>query len=560
MEPADLLPLYLQPEWGEQAEPGGATPFVEILEQPKQRGMRFRYKCEGRSAGSIPGEHSTDSARTHPTIRVNHYRGPGRVRVSLVTKDPPHGPHPHELVGRHCQHGYYEAELSPERCVHSFQNLGIQCVKKRELEAAVAERIRTNNNPFNVPMEERGAEYDLSAVRLCFQVWVNGPGGLCPLPPVLSQPIYDNRAPSTAELRICRVNRNSGSCQGGDEIFLLCDKVQKEDIEVRFWAEGWEAKGSFAAADVHRQVAIVFRTPPFRERSLRHPVTVRMELQRPSDRQRSPPLDFRYLPHQGDLQCIEEKRKRTRDTFRAFVQRAPLPGLEPNPEPRPPRRIAVPSRPPPAPQQPPSMVGAPPAPLFPLGVPPASSPTPEPLAEALLQLQFDDGVGGSGPPPSTTTTTTTTTQCALGGGIPDPGGSPLDLGALLGDPPFDTIDAAELQRLLGPPETPPGGIGAGGGFGELLSLPTNFGDPPSSTAATFGPSPPMLLSYPEAITRLVQCQTPGGSGGGGPPVGPPQDLGGPLHPPGAPPQPTEDSLPSLGDLDFSAFLSQFPSS
>jgi len=44
-----------------------------------------------------------------------------------------------------------------------------------------------------VPMEERGAEYDLSAVRLCFQVWVNGPGGLCPLPPVLSQPIYDNR-------------------------------------------------------------------------------------------------------------------------------------------------------------------------------------------------------------------------------------------------------------------------------------------------------------------------------------------------------------------------------
>uniref|UniRef100_A0A8C2SM83 RELA proto-onco, NF-kB subunit n=1 Tax=Coturnix japonica TaxID=93934 RepID=A0A8C2SM83_COTJA len=48
----------------------GPAPYVEILEQPKQRGMRFRYKCEGRSAGSIPGEHSTDSARTHPTIRA----------------------------------------------------------------------------------------------------------------------------------------------------------------------------------------------------------------------------------------------------------------------------------------------------------------------------------------------------------------------------------------------------------------------------------------------------------------------------------------------------------
>lgn len=37
-------------------------------------------------------------------------------------------------------------------------------------------------------------------------------------------------APNTAELKICRVNRNSGSCKGGDEIFLLCDKVQKGTI------------------------------------------------------------------------------------------------------------------------------------------------------------------------------------------------------------------------------------------------------------------------------------------------------------------------------------------
>ncbi|GAB0201958.1 transcription factor p65 [Grus japonensis] len=378
--PPDLLPFLLQQDWGVQAETGGATPFVEILEQPKPRGMRFRYKCEGRSAGSIPGEHSTDTTKTHPTIRVNNYRGPGRVRVSLVTKEPPHRPHPHELVGKDCRDGYYEAELPPERNVHSFQNLGIQCVKKRELEAAVAERIRTNNNPFNVPAEQRGGEYDLSAVRLCFQVWVRGPGGLHPLPPVLSQPVYDNRAPNTAELRICRVNRNSGSCRGGDEIFLLCDKVQKEDIEVRFSAEGWEAKGAFAQADVHRQVAIVFRTPPYREPALRQPVTVHMQLQRPSDRERSEPMDFRYLPHHGDLQCIEEKRKRTRETFRSFVQRSPLPGSAP-PEPRPPRRIAVPSRPPPAPQIPPSMA-LPTAPSFSFGGPGALLGPPPPRTGA----------------------------------------------------------------------------------------------------------------------------------------------------------------------------------
>lgn len=58
--------------WRVPAEPAQASgPYVEIIEQPKQRGMRFRYKCEGRSAGSIPGERSTDTTKTHPTIKVS---------------------------------------------------------------------------------------------------------------------------------------------------------------------------------------------------------------------------------------------------------------------------------------------------------------------------------------------------------------------------------------------------------------------------------------------------------------------------------------------------------
>lgn len=60
---------------GSPAEPAPASgPYVEIIEQPKQRGMRFRYKCEGRSAGSIPGERSTDTTKTHPTIKVSTTR------------------------------------------------------------------------------------------------------------------------------------------------------------------------------------------------------------------------------------------------------------------------------------------------------------------------------------------------------------------------------------------------------------------------------------------------------------------------------------------------------
>lgn len=118
-------------------------------------------------------------------------------------------------------------------------------------------------------------------------------------------------APNTAELRICRVNKNSGCVKGGDEIFLLCDKVQKDDIEVRFFsADGWEAKGSFSQADVHRQVAIVFKTPPFYNTSIVESVTVSMQLRRPSDQEVSEPLDFRYLPDDKDPYGYNEKKRR----------------------------------------------------------------------------------------------------------------------------------------------------------------------------------------------------------------------------------------------------------
>ena len=47
--------------------------YVEIVEQPASKGLRFRYECEGRSAGSIPGTHSTCDNKTFPTIKVRCY-------------------------------------------------------------------------------------------------------------------------------------------------------------------------------------------------------------------------------------------------------------------------------------------------------------------------------------------------------------------------------------------------------------------------------------------------------------------------------------------------------
>lgn len=86
-----------------------------------------------------------------------------------------------------------------------------------------------------------------------------------------------------------------GSCisLAGDE---KCLYPFAEDIEVRFFQDSWEGKGTFSQADVHRQVAIVFRTPPYRDTNLSEPIRVKMQLRRPSDREVSEPVDFQYLP------------------------------------------------------------------------------------------------------------------------------------------------------------------------------------------------------------------------------------------------------------------------
>ena len=44
--------------------------YVDIAEQPASKGLRFRYECEGRSAGCIPGVNTTNETKTYPTIKV----------------------------------------------------------------------------------------------------------------------------------------------------------------------------------------------------------------------------------------------------------------------------------------------------------------------------------------------------------------------------------------------------------------------------------------------------------------------------------------------------------
>ncbi|XP_045929102.1 transcription factor RelB isoform X2 [Micropterus dolomieu] len=291
-------------------------PKLVVVEEPKERGMRFRYECEGRSAGSILGASSTETNKTQPAIEI---QGPidhlkkVTVTASLVTKDLPHRPHPHCLVGKDCPNGSGICVVSfnpHSNRRHSFANLGIQCVRRKELDVSLQKRRNQNIDPFQTGHSKGIEDMDMNAVRLCFQCdleWEDGRKDS--LNPVVSSPIYDKKATTTSQLKISCLNQYRGSCAGKTEIYMLCDKVQKDDIEIIFRRGSWKASGEFAQTDVHRQIAIVFKTPPYQDQDITEEVEVSVALRRLSDQMESEPVSFTYLPHNPDPYEVNRKRK-----------------------------------------------------------------------------------------------------------------------------------------------------------------------------------------------------------------------------------------------------------
>uniref|UniRef100_A0A0A1WQQ3 Embryonic polarity protein dorsal n=1 Tax=Zeugodacus cucurbitae TaxID=28588 RepID=A0A0A1WQQ3_ZEUCU len=291
--------------------------YVKIVEQPASKALRFRYECEGRSAGSIPGVNSTPEMKTFPTIEIVGYKGRAVVVVSCVTKDAPYRPHPHNLVGKEgCKKGVCTLEINSDTMRAVFSNLGIQCVKKKDIESALKAREDIRVDPFKTGFSHRfqPTSIDLNSVRLCFQVFLKGDMGrfTVPLPPVVSEPIYDKKAMS--DLVICRVCSCSATVLGNTKIILLCEKVAKEDIAVRFFEEKdgvtiWQGFGEFEHNDVHKQTAITFRTPKYHKTSITEPVEVLVQLQRPSDGAVSDPVKFEYVPAESGRYSLENLRR-----------------------------------------------------------------------------------------------------------------------------------------------------------------------------------------------------------------------------------------------------------
>ncbi|XP_041645542.1 nuclear factor NF-kappa-B p100 subunit isoform X2 [Cheilinus undulatus] len=307
-------------------------PYIQIIEEPKQRGFRFRYECEGPSHGGLPGASSEKNRRTYPTVKINNYVGHARVEVQLVTHTDPPRVHAHSLVGRHCtENGTCTLDIGPNDLTASFSNLGILHVTKKGVVDVLSRRLRderrrqkgahchitdSEENSILKEAKELGKVMDLNIVRLKFTAYLQDSNGgfTRALKPVVSNPIYDSKSPNASNLKISRMDKTCGSVLGGDEIFLLCDKVQKDDIEIRFYEDEedgcWEAFGDFSPTDVHKQYAIVFKTPPYHKAEIERPVTVFLQLKRKKAGDSSDPKPFTYIPQVQDKEEVLRKKQK----------------------------------------------------------------------------------------------------------------------------------------------------------------------------------------------------------------------------------------------------------
>ncbi|KAI6653779.1 hypothetical protein LOD99_3283 [Oopsacas minuta] len=341
-------------------------PVLEINEQPKSA-FRFRYSCEGSSHGALLGAKSEKGRKSYPSVSVENYFGHVVVVASLV---PPKSdePHPFSLTGKGVQNGLFVSVIrdgTTQGVEVRLKDLSILHVKKQEVMTALQHKYavewfikahgihayiqssdaHSKRNPTpgdddhdesqksygavlfkRLRPEDRKALKDratkacdqqqpLTTVRLCFRGYLCDQQGqpMHEIGPTFSCPITDTK--NCPSLKICKIDKCVGSVKGHDSVYLLCDKVSRDDIEVVFEEEKdgvivWTGKGEFQPSEVHHQVAIVFTTPSYNGPSTSESIGCCIKLRKPTTAEESNAITFRYLPDEMTKGYIGNKRKR----------------------------------------------------------------------------------------------------------------------------------------------------------------------------------------------------------------------------------------------------------
>ncbi|CAG9768669.1 unnamed protein product [Ceutorhynchus assimilis] len=306
------------------------APYLRFIEQPTNK-FRFRYKSEmAGTHGSLSGMNSDKSRKqTYPTVELVNCPENAEVRCSIYqfNIDEDFKPHPHKLImkkGKNEMEDPHDLQVGPEEgFIATFHSMGIihtarknivgELVRKKEqlkkelnarLEGILRDLTPKESAEIKALAEHESKTINLNIVRLRFDAYIVKNGIRNPIcPPIFSHGINNLKCALTGDLKIVRMDHCSSKAKGGQEIFLLVERVTKKNIRIRFFEldddeqEVWEGDGKFSELDVHHQYAIVFRTPAYRDQDITGPVQVYMELVRPSDSARSEMREFRYIPN-----------------------------------------------------------------------------------------------------------------------------------------------------------------------------------------------------------------------------------------------------------------------
>lgn len=151
------------------------------------------------------------------------------IYIDILRAEIFHSPHPHKLVGLHCDiTGTYTKQIIYRNGTNiSFDDISIQCVKKRDIDTMLERRGILNVHP-RIPgfTDVYHTNCDLNSLRLCFQVLIktgNSNVYNCALPPIVSDTTTDKK--SSSGLNIDEVSRDSCIVAGKKKMIILCDKV-----------------------------------------------------------------------------------------------------------------------------------------------------------------------------------------------------------------------------------------------------------------------------------------------------------------------------------------------
>ena len=282
-------------------------PQIEIIKQPANSGIRFRYLSEKNHSGKLPGEDSDKYNKSYTTLKISGYNGPLQIVVSCVTNDPPYRQHPNILSGKtFSKEGIYYLNLDRNPKIIELNDLKIYRARRQDVRNSLLARKDFNIDPTKAGFSHinQGAQINLDKIRLCFQAYYENDSTKLmteETEPVISEELFNRR--DNILLNIYHISTNDIPLLGG-QVMMFTSLISKDDIEIRMIVENSGLKSEkILKGQVHRRAGIIFHIPPYVYPDDKE---FKILLRRPSDQMISSPAEFTYSSNISSNTCDAE--------------------------------------------------------------------------------------------------------------------------------------------------------------------------------------------------------------------------------------------------------------